>query len=191
MTNSEDLFTGLTAARGLLVFGVVACHRDTAAPRAMFEQVAAELPVGISDVTVDDRDHLWAIAERERVVAEIVISGSPPQAQVFRHPPDGVPRGVDTEAITFLGSERFAVGTEGHDEPAAGVMFGERRADGHIHLVPGFSLSSRVELLPNQGVEALCGRGPDLVVGLEVSGVLPDGARYSPIVRIRGASPVV
>jgi hypothetical protein len=73
-------------------------------------------------------------------------------------------------------------------------MFGQLGTDGHIVVVPGFSLTSEeigVALRANHGVEALCGTGAEVVVGIETTGVLRSGARYAPIVRVSGGARVV
>lgn len=173
---------------------LLACHHRTKVHAGDFDQVTADLPPGISDLAVDERDHLWAIAEREPVVVEIVIAGTPPAATVVRHALDGVPDGVDTEAIAYLGEGRFAIGTEGHDQPSAGVLFGQLGADGHMVLQPGFSVTSEtlgIELRKNHGVEALCGTKATLAVGIETAGVVHHGHRYAPFVRVSGDSQVV
>jgi len=178
-----------------VMFGAtVGCHPATKLGAEDFDQIRTDLPPGTSDLTLDEHEHLWAIAERAPMVAEIVITGSPPTATIVRHPLDGVPAGVDTEALAYLGNGRFAIGTEGHDEPSAQVLFGQLGPDGHIALTPGFSISSEmlgVQLRKNHGVEALCGTRADLVVGIETVGVLASGARYAPIVRVREHARVV
>lgn len=173
---------------------LLACHHETRLNVVDLEQITADLPRGISDIAIDERGHLWTLAERERVVAEIEIAGSLPAAPVVvRHALDGVPDGVDTEAIAYLGDGQFAIGTEGHDQPSASVLFGQVGSDGHMVLRPGFSITSEmlgVELRKNHGVEALCGNKSVLAVGIETVGVL-HGRRYAPIVRVSGDSQVV
>ena len=148
-----------------------------------------ELPPGISDLSLDDRGHIWAVPERDHVVIELELSGSPITVKDVEHPLEGVPDGVDTEAIAWLGNDRFAVGTEGQDVATASVMFGELRADGHVALTQTLPLTDtevHVELVRNHGVEGICGKGDDVIAGIESIGTLADGTRYAPLVHIHG-----
>jgi len=145
------------------------------------------VPPGESDLTVDDRGRLWAIAERDRVASEIELHGL--TATVTSHPVDGVPDGNDTEGLAWLGGAKFALGIEGQDVPTAGVLFAELRPDGHLAVTSTRMLSNQelgVTLQNNHGAEAICGAGDDLLVGIEERGTFPDGTRWAPLVRIRG-----
>ena len=175
----------------LLALGACGKHDDdktaVAVPPAPFDEVDVNLPPGTSDLSLDDQGHLWAVAERDRVVAEIVLDTEHKTAKVTRHPLDGVPDGVDTEALSWLGGGKFAVGTEGQEQPTATVMFGELGTDGHIALHPGVDLTDKIlgiTLVKNHGVEALCGRGDDLLVAIESWGTFDDKSRWAPLVRI-------
>src|SRR6185436_11229475 len=98
--------------RGLVLVALVACGKhhepgpiDREAARGVFEELPLPgAPPGMSDLTVDDRGVLWAISERDRVVLEIEL-GKPP----VHHALDGVPDGIDTEGIAWLGDGRFAI----------------------------------------------------------------------------------
>src|SRR5262245_35852728 len=105
-------------------------------PKRLFEEVPIEAPPGMSDLTIDDRGVIWAISERDRVVLELEL-GKPP----IRHPLDGVPDGTDTEGIGWLGEGRFAIGTEGGQQPTAGISFAESRG-GHIVVTRTRALSN-------------------------------------------------
>jgi len=150
------------------------------------------LPAGISGISVDEHEHLWAIPERQPVVAEIVLEASRPT--VALHPLEGVPRDLDTEAIAYLGDGHFAIGAEAHDRPFAGVFLGTLRADGHIVVAPAYTFDSAmlgIELRRNNGVESVCGVGRQLLVGIESTGRTDTGARFAPIVRIGNGTSVV
>lgn len=158
---------------------------------ALFDEIPLrpELAPGMSDLSLDDRGHIWALPERDHVVVELEVSGSPIQIKDIEHPLDGVPDGVDTEAIAWLGNNHFAIGTEGQDVATASVMFGELRADGHIALTQTLPLTDAdvgLELVRNHGVEGICGNGEDVIAGIESSGTLADGTRYAPLVHIHG-----
>jgi hypothetical protein len=107
---------------------------------------------------------------------------------VTLHPIEGVPAATDTEAIAWLGDGKFAIGTEGADEPTAAILFAEL-ADDHLRVTHTRRLSSRelgVELLANHGIESMCGHGDELLAATECAGRLPDGTRYAALVRLRG-----
>jgi hypothetical protein len=152
----------------------------------LFDEIVLDVPPGESDLTLDDHGKIWAIAERDRVASEIELHGL--TAKVTAHPVDGVPAGNDTEAITWLGGTKFALGIEGQEEPTAGILFAELRPDGHLVVTGTRMLTSDemgVELQNNHGAEAICGKGDDLVVGIEERGRFPDGTRWAPLVRIK------
>lgn len=179
----------------VLALGACGKHDDdktaVAVPPAPFDEVDTDLPPGTSDLSIDDQGHLWAVAERERVVAEIVLDLEHETAKFTRHPLDGVPDGVDTEALSWLDGGKFAVGTEGQEQATATVMFGELGTDGHIALHPGVDLTDKIlgiTLVKNHGVEALCGRGDDLLVAIESWGTFDDKSRWAPLVRIHAGA---
>ncbi|HET9988166.1 MAG TPA: esterase-like activity of phytase family protein [Kofleriaceae bacterium] len=184
-------------ARWLVVLALAGCHKKgddkstVAVPHAPFDEVDVDVPPGMSDLSLDDRGHLWAIAERERTVVDIELDTQHGTAKATRHPLDDVPDGVDTEALSWLGGGKFAVGTEGQAEATATVMFGELGSDGHIALHPGIHLTDAIlgiTLVKNHGVEALCGRGDDLLVAIESWGTFPDNSRWAPLVRIHAGA---
>jgi hypothetical protein len=173
-----------------VLVALAACGRsergvlDKNAAQGVFEQVPIEAPPGMSDLSIDDRGVLWSLAERDRKVLEIEL-GKPPVA----HPLDGVPAGIDTEAIAWLGDGQFAIGTEGNEDATAAVMFLERK-DSRLVVVRTRALTSAdlgVTITDNHGIEALCANGPDeLLAASESVGKLPDGTRYSALARLRG-----
>lgn len=157
---------------------------DTEAARGVFEEVPLlDAPPGMSDLTIDDRGVMWAISERDRKVLELELGKDP-----VAHPLEGVPDGIDTEGLAWLGDGRFAIGTEGADLPTASIMFAELHME-HIMVTRTRTLTSQevgVQLKVNHGVEAVCGRGDELIAAIETAGKLPDGTRYAPLVRLRG-----
>jgi hypothetical protein len=178
--------------RLVLLLALLACGKqpgsgvlDKEAAKGVFEEVAVDTPPGMSDLSIDDRGVLWAIAERDREVAEIEL-GKPPRVKL--HPLDGIATATDTEALAWLGDGKFAIGTEGADEPTAAILFAEMAGD-HLKVTRTRMLSSRelgVELLVNHGIESICGRGDELLAATEGVGRLPDGTRYAALVRLRG-----
>ena len=159
---------------------------DREAAQGLFEQLPLEAPPGMSDLTLDDRGVMWAIAERDRQVLEIELDGATPR--ITAYPLDGVPAGVDTEGIAWLGNGRFAIGAEGAHTATAAILFGELRMQ-RLVITHTRALSSAdlgVELTANHGIEAVCGTSDELLAASETVGRLPDGTRYAPLVRLRG-----
>jgi hypothetical protein len=178
--------------RYLLLVALAACGRshepgglDKQAANGVFEEVEINTPPGMSDLTIDDRGVMWGIAERHRQVIELELGKQP-----IIHPLEGVPAGIDTEAIAWLGDGRFVIGTEGADDATASIMFAEMKLQ-HLVVVGTRSLTSEdlgVELTANHGIEAVCGHGDQILAATEAVGRMPDGTRYSALVRVRGDS---
>lgn len=179
----------------LALWMLIACHKHdddnnkvaVALPPTPFDELVVQLPPGTSDLSLDDHGHLWSIPERDHEIDEIVLVEAPLGVTITKHPLDGVPDGVDTESLAWLGDGKFEIGTEGQTEATASVMHGELQANGRITVTPDQSFTSDqlgVELSVNHGVEGLCGHGDDLIVGIESFATLPNGSRWSPIVRL-------
>ncbi|MDB4958521.1 MAG: hypothetical protein JWO36_6090 [Myxococcales bacterium] len=179
--------------RLLLIVGLVAAcgkHRehqiDHERAHALFELIPLDAPPGMSGLAVDDHGVMWGIPERDRQLVEIHLGAT--AATTKRYPITGVPDGVDTEGLAWLGDGHFMISTEGADEATASILFIERRDDGFVVtrtrvLTPA---ELGVALTVNHGAEGACGAGDDLLVAIEAVGALPDGARYAPIARLHG-----
>lgn len=162
---------------------------DREAAAKLFEQIELATPPGMSDLTIDDRGVLWAIAERERQILEIDISKRPVVA--FVHPLQGISPDVDTEGLVWLGKDTFAIGVEGANGPTAAIVMAERRGDA-IVATSTRQLSDAqlgVNLTTNHGIEAICGRAGELLAGGESVGKNAEGKRWAPLVRLRGDEP--
>jgi phytase-like protein len=174
---------------------------DKEAARSVFEEVPIVAPPGISDLTIDDRGVLWAIPERDRAVVELDL-GKPPASpgsagarsnadavrSVIVHPLEGVAPGIDTEAIAWLGDGKFAIGTEGANEPTAAIMFAQLQGQALV-VERTRTLTSQdlgVMLTKNHGIEALCAAGDEILAATESVGTFPDGTRYAALARLRG-----
>lgn len=159
---------------------------DHEAAKGVFDEVVVEAPPGLSGLAADDHDVLWTVPERDRVLVEVHLDGR--TATTKSHPLAGVPDGVDTEGLAWLGPGRFAIATEGQHEATAGVLFVEARGDGFV--VTGArelrDADLGVKLTVNHGAEGACGSGDDVLLAIETVGKLADGTRYAPIVRLRG-----
>lgn len=170
--------------RLVLVAVLAACGHPAQAPdRSKFDELVLDSPPGVSDLTLDDRGTLWAIPERDRFVLEIAL----PAGTVTRHPLDGVPPGLDTESLTWLGPGHFAIGTEGEHAATASVLYAEARGDRVVVTSerPITDAEAGVQLAVNHGAEGLCGRGDDLLVGIEEVGH-EGSARWAPIIHLHG-----
>jgi hypothetical protein len=176
--------------RYLVLVALAACGKshepaglDKKAAQDVFEEIVVNTPPGMSDLTIDDRGVMWGIAERHRQIMELPLGKEP-----IIHPLEGVPAGIDTEALAWLGDNQFAIGTEGNESAVASIMFAEMKLQ-HIVVMRTRKLTSEdfgVELTDNHGIEAMCGRGDEIIVATEAVGRMPDGTRYSALARMRG-----
>ncbi|HEY0252598.1 MAG TPA: hypothetical protein VGC41_13780, partial [Kofleriaceae bacterium] len=172
----------------ILLGMLVACGKHGGAQAAPFDEIAVDLPPGESDLTLDDKGHLWAIAERDHVVAELELAASGPP-KITLHPVDGVPDGVDTESLGWLGNGNFAIGTEGQQSASASVLSGTLQPNGHLLVAPRISFTNEqlgLALINNHGAEALCGTGDDVWVAIESTGTTTEGKRWAPLVHVHG-----
>ena len=164
--------------RWLLVLAACGSHGNS-----LFTLTEIRTPPGISDLTVDDKGHLWAIAERDRIAVEMTQYGG-----VLANHAVMIPPGVDTEAIAFLGDGMFAIGTEGEDVPTASLVWMKLDDHGALQPVRERPLTDAdlgVTLTNNHGVEAVCGHGDELLAAIETVGTDAHG-RYAPLVHVRG-----
>lgn len=160
---------------------------DREAAAKLFDEIELDVPPGMSDLTVDDRGILWAVAERDRTIVEIDVGAKP--VKVTRHPLQGIADGVDTEAIAWLPGGSFVIGVEGANGPWAALVTAERRGDAIVATATRELSSAQlgVTLSLNHGIEAVCGRDGDVLAGVESIGEV-DGKRWAPVVRVQGDS---
>jgi hypothetical protein len=153
---------------------------------ALFTEVVVDTEPGLSGLAVDDAGALWAVAERAARAYRIVLDASlRPTVEGF--PIEGMPSGTDLEGVAVLGGDRFALGTEGHDDGVATVLLAERRGAG-LAITRAIQLLPRdvgIPLVKNHGAEGICGAGETIIVAIEGVGV-DAGRRWAPIVRITG-----
>lgn len=159
---------------------------DRVAADKLFDEIKLASPPGMSDLSIDDRGVLWAIAERDRHVLEIDISKRPIVPIV--HELKGVASGVDTEALVWLGGGNFMIGVEGSNAPTAAIVTAELRGDAIVATGTREFGDAQlgVTLLVNHGIEALCGRPGELLGVVESVGSDLDGNRWAPLLRVRG-----
>lgn len=145
-------------------------------------QVAVD---GLSGLTIDGEGHAIAVAERGTALVRI------DDGAVGTIPLDGVPDGLDTESIAWLGGERFALGTESMDESRDGdAVLVVERANDRARVVDRFELPYSllgIEAEENRGIEGLCFVPGDdvLLAGME-NVVEQDGHRFTPLAVRRG-----
>jgi len=163
---------------------VAACSHGAAPPatREPFDRIVIDTPPGISDLTLDDHGQVWAIAERDRFAVEMQPDGT----HLVRHPIDGIPDGVDTEGLAYVGHGTFVIGTEGAHEPTASLVLAELRGDRLVATRRRelTNVELGVNLTANHGVEAVCGDGDEVLAVIETTG--DDGSRWEPLVHLRG-----
>ena len=97
----------LTGAVALIV--LAGCGKspgvDPKATHGLFDEIVIDTPPGLSGLALDDHDILWAVPERDRKLVEITLSPTN-GVTIALHPIDGVPDGVDTEGLAWLGGKR-------------------------------------------------------------------------------------
>lgn len=127
---------------------------------------------GLSGLTIDDGGRLYAIPERDRRLVILDELGVVREVPLF-----GVPKGVDAEAIAWMGGSRFAIGTEtmeagrAHDEVL--IIEGDRVVQ--TIEVPYGGLGRSPE--DNGGIEGICVTRDRLVVSVEQP--LEDDGRHA------------
>jgi hypothetical protein len=174
-----------------LVAALAACGKhdrpvDKQAAQALFDEITIDAPPGVSDLTIDDRGVLWAIAERDRKVLEIALANG--MATVTTHALTGIPGGIDTEALASLGDGSFAIGVEGSTIPIAGIVYAKLDGDKVVAGETQRFDATQLGVAPtiNHGIEAVCGKAGQLLAAEEIAGTDPDGTRWASLVRIEG-----
>lgn len=159
-----------------------AIGRERAA--ALFTEVTVDTAPGLSGLAVDDAGRLWTVAERAERAYRITLDADlRPTIEPF--PVVGMPHGFDLEGIALLGGDRFALGTEGHDDGAATVLVAELRGT-TLAVTQSIDLSDRevgIHIQRNYGAEGVCGGGDTIIVAIEGAGE-DAGRRWAPVLRI-------
>jgi hypothetical protein len=178
------------AAALALVLALVAaaCGKSASIDReraaALFTEVIVDTAPGLSGLAVDTAGRLWAVAERAGRAYRITLDAAlRPTVEAF--PVEGLPAQTDLEGIAVLGGDRFALGTEGHDDGVATVLVAELRgaalAVTRTIELPERSVGIRLE--KNHGAEGVCGAGETIIAAIEGAGEV-SGRRWAPVVRI-------
>jgi len=155
---------------------------------ALFTEVTVDTAPGLSGLAVDEAGRLWTIAERDEKAYRITLDAAlRPAVELF--PVEGAPPDVDLEGIATLGGDRFALGTEGHDDGLATVLVAERRGAA-LAVTRTIELPARsvgIPLKANEGAEGICGAGDTIIAAIEGAGTT-DGRRWAPVLRITGGA---
>ncbi|MEZ4340453.1 MAG: esterase-like activity of phytase family protein [Sandaracinaceae bacterium] len=139
---------------------------------------------GLSGLTMDGEGHAIAVAERGTALVAI-------EDRAVRIPLEGVPAGIDTESIAWLGEDRFALGTESMDESRhADLVLVVERANGRARVVDRIELPYSllgITAEENRGIEGLCfvADGGVLLAAME-NVVERGGQRFAPLGIRRG-----
>lgn len=131
---------------------------------------------GASDLARDPTGRLWAVTERAHTL--VPVEGGPPV------PIEGIPAGVDLEALAFVGPGRFLLGTERNEDRTTdilleGVLEGGRARVVGQQTVDYAALGLQVQ--KNHGIEGLCAAGEHRILALE-DAVVRDGRRLAVLV---------
>jgi hypothetical protein len=168
-----------------LALAAAACGRSSSpSSAAPFTEVIVDTAPGLSGLAVDETGGIWTVAERAARAYRITLDAAlRPSVETF--PIQGLPPHTDLEGIGALGGDRFALGTEGHDDGVATVLVAERRgavlAVTRAIQLPEASVG--IPLAKNLGAEGICGAGETIIAAIEGAGEQA-GRRWAPVVRI-------
>lgn len=154
--------------RKLALIALAACGRSPSQ-----HVIALDTKPGLSDLSRGPDGVLWTEAERDDVVYRVALVGDGAEATAF--PLDGIPDGLDVEAIDALPDGTFLLGTEGHGASDAAV-WSARIDGGRMSATLARRLDHRAQIGDNSGIEGLCGDRTSVVVGIEEP-ITVDGKR--------------
>jgi hypothetical protein len=182
----------IRAAAAVAALGAAACDNrpniDPARAAALFTIVDVATMPGLSGLAVDHAGGLWTVAERGGRAYRITLDDAlRPMVEPFVI--EGLPPDTDVEGIAVLGVDRFALGTEGHEDGVATVLLAERHGAALVGTrtieLPERSIGIRI--VKNHGAEGVCGAGETILAGIEDVGE-QGGRRWAPVVRIEGGA---
>lgn len=169
----------------VVALGLVSCSRATeSAPSAVARSPLARgddpALVGLSGLGARSDGALTAVPERRREL--LWLEAAAGRLRVTRHLPiNGIPEGLDTEALAWWSPTEVVFGTESQVPERASDPLLWARLEGEQVVV-----SERIELpyalwrtraAVNRGVEGLCAAGGKLVLAIEHV-LEDDGRRY-------------
>lgn len=126
---------------------------------------------GLSGMATDDSGRLWAVPERRRVLLALRQVDSRTFERVAQQPIAGIADGVDTEALAWLGENRFALGTETQRPRRSqdDILIAET-GPSSVTITGRITFSYRpwgLRAEVNRGIEGLCHSGGKLLVAVE------------------------
>ena len=142
---------------------------------------------GLSGTAADEQDRLWAIAERQPLLVLFDQPGAE-APRVVRRLVRGVPEGLETESLAWLGHGRLLAGTESRvpNRRSDALLLLELEPDA-ARVTEMFTVDYEqlfgVHAAANQGLEGLCYAGGVALAAAETS-ILRDEQRLSPLVRV-------
>ena len=151
----------------------VACSGPVSGPEPERPMSATLLPtaspLGLSGLTTDPAGNVWAIPERTREV--IKLASHHGIAIEERVGLIGVPVGLETESITWLGGSIIAIGTEAAGDRSSDLILLATRANDNFVVTDSLSLSYapwETVGVDNEGIEGICAAGGFLFAAGEV-----------------------
>ena len=139
---------------------------------------------GLSGLTTDGQGHLWTVAERDWALIEY-YKGEVLRTVALPEFDDD----IDIEAITWMGANRFALGTERDEARDSDEIVEVSVIGDSAHVSKRWSLSYLPLALkprPNEGIEAMCALGERwiLAIGEPVVKDPKSGIRRAPMWRM-------
>jgi uncharacterized protein YjiK len=171
---------GLAGIAGV-VFLISACTTKSI-PAYTIHDFSDERADGLSGLTSDENMDLWTIQERRQHLLR--MQSTPEGFKTQSLPIIGIPQEIDLEAITYLGEQTFALGseseaTERNDDKVYIVEINNDEAQvTKIISIPYHHWNTQPE--SNHGIEALCYAEQQLIVGIEKV-FEENGQRYAPL----------
>lgn len=135
---------------------------------------------GLSGLTADDDGGFWAVPERQHVLLRLAATGHIER----RVPLDGVPAGLDLEALAWLGQGRFAIGTESAAAQSSELVLLVASDAERAHVVETVAIDYAglpIAGEANRGIEGLCATSGHLLAAFEQVREV-DGVRLATLV---------
>ncbi len=156
------------------------------APNARLKAVAWSDNPSLLGISGADRRHdgrLWFAPERTGQLVSADWRGSDGIGPPTALPIEGMPHGLDLEALAFLGPNELLLGTEGRGERDEDLLLRARVEPAKVVVTGTLAFPYRlfrVRALDNRGVEGLCAAG-DRVIAASETVVEREGERFAPV----------
>lgn len=114
---------------------------------------------GVSGMAIDPAGAMWAVAERDRALFRLRFDGGVPRLDGAPLRLEGVPGGVDTESLAWLGPGSIALGTEDQYERKREVVLTATVGKAGARVTGELEIPLKpwkIKGKPNAGVEGLC-----------------------------------